>query len=174
VTRIVAGVAGGRRLATPAGTATRPTSERVREALASALEPVQGLAVLDLCAGSGAVGLELLSRGAATVTLVDPVTAWVIRANAQALDLPQATVAAVTAEVFLGGPPTPYDIVFLDPPYADPVDHLLAALSPWLAPGALIVVERDRRSSQPVWPPGFSLWRSKKYGDTVLWYGRQP
>jgi 16S rRNA (guanine966-N2)-methyltransferase len=172
VSRIIAGSAGGRRLTMPEGCTTRPTAERVREALASALEPLQDRSVLDLCAGSGAVGLELASRGASRVTLVDddPLAVAVARANASALGLRGVAVHQATVEAFLARTPDPVDVVFLDPPYDLPVDGLLIGLRPWLAPGAVVVVERDRRSPEPAWPEGVEVWRSKKYGDTVLWW----
>jgi 16S rRNA (guanine966-N2)-methyltransferase len=180
VTRIVAGVAGGRRLQVPSGRGTRPTSDRVREGLFSTLEairgPLQGAAFLDLYAGSGAVGLEAASRGAGRVTLVEsgPAAVRVLRANVAALSLPGVVVAALPVARHLAAPAAAYDVVVLDPPYADPVDDLLAALAQggWLAPGAVVVVERAARSAEPVWPAGLERDRSRRYGDTVLWYGR--
>ncbi|GAB3782713.1 16S rRNA (guanine(966)-N(2))-methyltransferase RsmD [Nocardioides ungokensis] len=183
MTRIIGGAAGGRRIATPRGASTRPTSDRVREALFSAVESwcgsLRGLRFLDLYAGSGAVGLEAWSRGAGVVTLVeqDRRTAALISANARALGFARANVlAASVAGTLRRSPAAPYDVVFLDPPYplADSaVADDLAALArqAWLVPGALVVVERSTRSPEPVWPDGFSATREKRYGETVLWYG---
>jgi 16S rRNA (guanine966-N2)-methyltransferase len=182
VTRIIGGTAGGRRLATPRGDATRPTSDRVREALFSALESwagsLHGLRVLDLYAGSGAIGLEAWSRGAAAVTLVesDRRTAALIASNAREIGFGGAdVVAASVASTLTGGPRAPYDVVFSDPPY--PLDEealardlALLAGGGWLAPGALVVVERAARSPEPVWPAGLALLRERKYGETRLWF----
>jgi 16S rRNA (guanine966-N2)-methyltransferase len=183
VTRIVAGSAGGRRLVVPRGRGTRPTSERTREGLFSALESIHrtlsGLAFLDLYAGSGAVGLEAASRGAARVLLVETASAAVaaLRSNAAALALAGVDVVADQAErVLAQTAPHPFDVAFLDPPYADPVEpalHLLIA-GDWLTPGATVVVERATRSAAPVWPLGLSEDRVRRYGDSTLWYGRRP
>lgn len=188
MTRIVAGRAGGRRLATPRGDATRPTSDRVREALFSRLESwvgtLEGLRFLDLYAGSGAVGLEAWSRGA-TVTLVehDRRTAALVTANARTVGArlggPDAEVEVVAATVgtTLGRPPAaPYDVVFSDPPYplADAaVEADLTALVEhgWLADEAVVVVERSTRSPEPAWPAGIELEVGRKYGETTLWCG---
>lgn len=180
MTRIIAGSAGGRRLETPRGDATRPTSDRVREALFSMLESWFGgwgdVRVLDLYAGSGAVGLEAASRGAAAVTLVehDRRTAALIDRNARTLGLTVRVVPA-TAHTALGSPPErPVDLVFSDPPYPLPDDAVAADLDAlaahgWLADGALVVVERSRRSPEPQWPDGFGAGRRRKYGETTLW-----
>jgi len=183
VTRIIAGQAGGRRLATPRGSQTRPTSDRVREALFSAIESwcgtLQGLRFLDLYAGSGAVGLEAWSRGAGVVTLVesDRRTAALIGHNAKTLGFPKANVVSAPVASTLTKPPAaPYDIVFLDPPY--PLDDAALARDlgalvtyDWLVPGAMVVVERSARSPEPAWPAVFADVRSRKYGETTLWYG---
>jgi 16S rRNA (guanine966-N2)-methyltransferase len=183
VTRIIAGRAGGRRLATPRGSATRPTSDRVREALFSAVESwcgsLEGLRFLDLYAGSGAVGLEAWSRGAGVVTLVeqDRRTAGIIGANARALGVPRAEVLVGGVSGVLGREPeAPYDVVFSDPPYPLPDDEVatdLAALVErrWLVPDALVVVERSSRSAPPAWPGGIRELRRRRYGETTLWYG---
>jgi 16S rRNA (guanine966-N2)-methyltransferase len=183
VTRIIGGTAGGRRIKAPPGQATRPTSDRVREALFSAIESwcgtLQGLRFLDLYAGSGAVGLEAWSRGAGVVTLVesDRRTAALIRENATTLGFAKAQVLAGPVATMLSRPPgAPYDIAFLDPPYdlaADDLDSVLAHLDDhdWLVPGALVVVERSARSPEPGWPDGFTDRRQKRYGETSLWYG---
>jgi 16S rRNA (guanine966-N2)-methyltransferase len=187
VTRIIAGSARGRRLETPKGDRTRPTSDRVREALFSAMESwagsLHGLRVLDLYAGSGAIGLEAWSRGAAAVTLVesDRPTADLIRRNARTLGCDVAEVRAVTVGSALAiAPASPYDVVFSDPPYPlseDDLAHDLALLGThhWLAvQDALVVVERGSRSPEPTWPAGVAPLagkrRMKKYGETTLWY----
>lgn len=183
MTRIIAGRAGGRRLATPRGTTTRPTSDRVREALFSAIESwcgsLDGLRFLDLYAGSGAVGLEAWSRGAGAVTLVehDRRTASLVRANATDLGFRSAdVVTGSVGTVLASAPVAPYDVVFSDPPYPledEAVAADLAALvaQGWLVPGALVVVERSARSPEPSWPSGLEGDRSRKYGETMLWYG---
>jgi len=186
--RIVSGVVGGRRLAVPKGRDTRPTSERVREALFSSLlsdrGTLTGAAVLDLFAGSGALGLEALSRGAGSAVLVerDPGAAATARANVAALGLPGAVVAASPVVKYLARPPAPVDVVFLDPPYAltgRELDAVLAALAAgWLRAGASVVVERAKRSPAPGWPAGFAPGRVRTYGDTAVhpahWGGGAP
>ena len=186
MTRIIGGLAGGRRIATPRGAQTRPTSDRVREALFSAIEAwcgsLQGLRFLDLYAGSGAVGLEAWSRGAGVVTLVeaDRRTAALIGANARQLGFAKANVVSASVTSALATPPAaPYDVVFADPPYPladDQVAADLAALAKhgWLVPGALVVVERSSRSPEPEWPAGVTPLRSRKYGETTLWYATAP
>jgi 16S rRNA (guanine966-N2)-methyltransferase len=183
VTRIIGGSAGGRRLATPRGSSTRPTSDRVREALFSAVEAwcgsLDGLRFLDLYAGSGAVGLEAWSRGAGVVTLVeqDRRTAMLISRNATTVGFARADVRAQAVGAVLRKPPAaPYDVVFLDPPYPLPEDEVVAVLRTlveghWLVPGALVVVERASRGPELAWPEGLAGERSKRYGETMLWYG---
>lgn len=183
MTRVIAGSAGGRRLRVPPGNGTRPTSDRAREGLFSSvtseLGGLRGLRVLDLYAGSGAVGLEALSRGAAGVLLVesDARAVAVARANIDAVALPGVAVAADRVERLLSRPPAggPYDLVFADPPYAVPgaaVTAVLAQLGDaWLAGGALVVVERATRSGPVDWPPGFSAGKSRRYGEASFWYG---
>ncbi|KWV33045.1 MULTISPECIES: 16S rRNA (guanine(966)-N(2))-methyltransferase RsmD [Micromonospora] len=186
MTRIVAGTLGGRRIAAPAGAGTRPTSDRVREALFSAVAAevdLVGSRFADLYAGSGAVGLEALSRGAGHVLLVesDPRAARVIRENVAVLRAaPTARlVTGRVAGVLAAGPDGgPYDVIFADPPYAVPdaeVTALLAALVEhgWLAPDALVVVERSTRSGPVDWVRGITAGRSRRYGETTLWYGRR-
>jgi 16S rRNA (guanine966-N2)-methyltransferase len=181
VTRIIAGRAGGRRLAVPPS-GTRPTADRVREALFSALTADPGLdgaAVLDLCAGSGALGLEALSRGAAHALFVesDRRAAGVLRRNVAAAGLPGAEVRTATAAAVLAAPaPRAYDVVLADPPYAvgdAEVARWLAAAGAhgWLAPDALVVVERARGAAFP-WPAPLAAVRERRYGDTVLHTGR--
>jgi 16S rRNA (guanine966-N2)-methyltransferase len=186
VTRIIAGAAGGRRLVVPGGRATRPTSDRAREGLFSAvlaaLGTLDGAAVLDLYAGSGAVGLEALSRGASDVLLIesDPPAVQVIRRNIESVGLRGAAVVQDRVDRALRrGPGTgrPRDLVFADPPYSasgDELHEMLASLAAngWLTTAALVVVERDARSGPPPWPAGYAAYRSRRYGETVLWYGR--
>ena len=183
MTRIVGGVAGGRRLSVPRGRSTRPTSERTREGLFSTLEAIHrtlsGLAFLDLYAGSGAVGLEAASRGAAPVLLVESESSAVgaMRANCATLQLPQVEIRADKVDRFLSQPATDrFDVVFLDPPYADDVEPALDLLvgNGWLSADATIVVERATRSAAPEWPAGWTEDRSRRYGDSTLWYGRRP
>jgi 16S rRNA (guanine966-N2)-methyltransferase len=186
VTRIVAGSAGGRRIGVPPGQGTRPTSERTREALFStlaALTDLDGARVLDLYAGSGAVGLEALSRGAAHALLVesDGRVARLIRDNARTLGLAGAEVTTDRVQRLAAGPPPgpAYDVVFADPPYAlsdADLDEVLAGLAAhgWLAPDAVVVVERHRDAAEPVWPAPLEPVKRKRYGDTALWYGRRP
>ena len=183
MTRIIGGAVGGRRISTPRGASTRPTSDRVREALFSAIESwcgsLRGLRFLDLYAGSGAVGLEAWSRGAGVVTLVeqDRRTAALVAANARALGFGRANVVAASVAATLRRPPAaPYDVVVLDPPYplddAAVADDLRTLAShAWLVPGALVVVERSSRSPEPGWPRGVDGARSKRYGEAPLWYG---
>ncbi|MEU2868387.1 16S rRNA (guanine(966)-N(2))-methyltransferase RsmD [Streptomyces olivoreticuli] len=185
MTRVIAGTAGGRRLAVPPGTGTRPTSDRAREGLFSTWEslfgPLEGARVLDLYGGSGAVGLEALSRGAAHVLLVeaDARAVRTIRDNVRAIGLPGAEVRAGKAEQVVAGPaPTgPYDVVFLDPPYAvtnDDLREILLTLRAqgWLADDALVTVERSTRGGEFPWPDGFEPLRARRYGEGTLWYGR--
>lgn len=183
MTRIIGGSARGRRLKAPPGERTRPTSDRVREALFSSLDSdlgsLAGLRFLDLYAGSGAVGLEARSRGADAVTLVehDRRTTMLIRDNLRTLGFSQVeVVAGAVARVLAGSPSAPYDVVFLDPPYDLSTDDVLADLSAlrkygWLSEDAVVVVERSTRSGELIWPAGFVPARSKKYGETTLWYG---
>jgi len=215
VARVIAGEAGGRRLAVPDGRATRPTSDRAREGLfgtvASIVGPLTGTRVLDLYAGSGAVGLEALSRGAEHVLLVESgarATA-VIRQNIEAIGLPGATLIADRVErVLARGPeqaargpeqtPAPggdrpegtqdfrerpgsgrYDVAFADPPYAmadAEISRVLSLLADegWLAPEALVIVERATRSGPVRWPDGFVPDRARKYGEATFWYGLAP
>jgi 16S rRNA (guanine966-N2)-methyltransferase len=184
VTRLIAGAAGGRRLVTASGRTTRPTSDRTREGLFATVAAIRaglhGAAVLDLYAGSGAVGLEALSRGAADVLLVesDGRAAQVIRQNIGLVGLPGARLVTDRVErVLRRGPDgAPRDFVFADPPYAvtdDELGQVLAALldQGWLTPGALVALERSPRSGPPTWPLGYEYDRSRRYGEATLWYG---
>ena len=184
---MIAGEAGGRRLAVPAGRETRPTSDRAREGLfatiVSMVGSLSGTRVLDLYAGSGAVGLEALSRGAAHVLLVESGAraGRVIRANIEAIGLPGAEVVTDRVERVLARGPAgdPYDIVFADPPYAlaaEEVSAMLTALADqaWLASGALVIVERATRSGPLRWPAGIAADRARRYGEATFWYARAP
>ena len=174
--RIVAGQLRGRRLRAPAGP-TRPTADRVREALFSILRDVSGARVLDLFAGSGALGIEALSRGAAHATFVESGSgpAAVIARNLTDLGL-DAPVQRRDALAFLRDPrgAGPFDLVFCDPPY-DQAPRLAARLSellpPVLAEDARIVTESDKRS--PLELP-FALLRERTYGDTRITVHRGP
>ncbi|MFD9322203.1 16S rRNA (guanine(966)-N(2))-methyltransferase RsmD [Streptomyces sp. NPDC060053] len=185
MTRVIAGAAGGRRLAVPPGTGTRPTSDRAREGLFSTWQsllggPFAGTRVLDLYAGSGAVGLEALSRGAGHTLLVeaDARAARTIRENVKNLGLPGAEVRAGKAQQIIQTPPAdPYDLVFLDPPYAvtnDDLREILLTLRSggWLAADALVTVERSTRGGEFPWPDGFEALRARRYGEGTFWYGR--
>lgn len=184
MTRIIAGFAGSLSLSVPKS-GTRPTSDRVREAIFSALEArdaLHGAYVLDLYAGSGALGLEAASRGAASVTLVEKAagTTDVARRNAEAVLKAAPKRAAVKIRVtgqpvqaFLAGAGVQYDVVFLDPPYdlGDvELGHNLAALAPHLTEDAIVIVERSSRSPEPAWGRGMELTRRKDYGDTTVWF----
>ena len=170
--RVIAGTHRGRELVAPRGRATRPTSDRVREALFSILGDVRDLRVLDLFAGSGALGIEALSRGAAQATLVDSARAAVaaIRRNLEALGS-RPRWSSQPAARFLQAASRDarqYDLVFLDPPYRDASTlgrELTSALMPILAPDARVVAESDRRS-----PLGLelSLLDERRYGDTLI------
>lgn len=181
MTRIIAGTYGGRRIQTPKGDGTRPTSDRVREALFSSLESelggFDGVRVLDLFAGSGALGLESLSRGAEHAVFVesDSRAAAVVKGNIKDLGA-GATVQRTTAERFVEtGAPGPFDLIFVDPPYAMSTVKVAALVSGLKEahPDAdvLFVVERSTRDPFE-WPDGVEGIRSKKYGETTLFYGR--
>ena len=184
MTRIVSGSIGGRRLVTPAGVGTRPTSERVRAALANTLTAAGGLAgarVLDLYAGSGALGLELLSRGAASAVLVerDRAALAAVRANVAALSPAGAQVVASDVLAYARTASGPFDLVVADPPYELPDADLIAVLTTLaragaLAGGADLVVERAARSGPLAWPAPLRPGRDRRYGDTLLCYGRAP
>jgi 16S rRNA (guanine966-N2)-methyltransferase len=182
VTRIIAGRAGSLTLEVP-DAGTRPTSDRVRESLFGALESadaLRGAAVLDLYAGSGALALEAVSRGAARADLVEkaPRAASVLQRNAAkvrkalARDV-EITVHRASVSAYLHVPRGPFDLVFIDPPYDLAESELttaLALLAPSLADGAIVVVERASRSPAPTLPAELTAGRSKRYGDTTLWW----
>ncbi|MFJ4922621.1 16S rRNA (guanine(966)-N(2))-methyltransferase RsmD [Streptomyces sp. NPDC088725] len=185
MTRVIAGEAGGRRLAVPPGNGTRPTSDRAREGLFSSWQSIlgtfDGIRIADLYAGSGAVGLEALSRGAAHALLVeaDARAVRTVRDNVRAVGLPGAEVRAGKAEQIVTGPVpgVPYDLVFLDPPYTvtdDDLREILLTLRAqgWLTDDAVATVERSTRGGEFSWPKGFEPLRSRRYGEGTLWYGR--
>ncbi len=186
MTRIIGGFAGSIRLVVPPY-GTRPTSDRVREAIFSALEArdaLDGARVLDLYAGSGALGLEAASRGASHVTLVDRAVAAhaVTKQNAAAVRkaaprgaAPEIVISGHPVQSFLGGALDRWDVVFLDPPYelgGLELAHNLEALVPRLSPDAVVVLERSSRDRAPEWPDGLELERRKDYGDTALYWLR--
>lgn len=184
MTRIIAGAAGGTRIDVPKS-GTRPTSDRVREAVFSTLEAWDMLAdssVLDLFAGSGALGFESASRGATTVTLVEKhaPAAQVVSRNANLLrsrlgQRCSLTVHRQSALSYLEGAVTTdaWDVVFIDPPYdyADgSLERVLELVLPRLREGAVVMLERSTRAGMPPWPAGFSVIREKKYGETTVWW----
>lgn len=184
--RIIGGIWGGRRIAVPAGRDTRPTSDRAREALFNTLAgllDLHGAQVLDLYAGSGAVGLESLSRGAAGATLVErnASAAAVIAANIATLQASAQLLTQPVRKVLAdahGAAPRGYDLVFADPPYPLPdseVDEMLTALCSggWLAWRAVVVVERPGRGNGPSWPPALTAIADRRYGEARFWYGRR-
>ncbi|MGY1746656.1 16S rRNA (guanine(966)-N(2))-methyltransferase RsmD [Blastococcus sp. SYSU D00695] len=182
MTRLIAGVAGGRRLAVPPS-GVRPTGDKARQGLfnsLTALLDLDGAAVLDLYAGSGALGLEALSRGAAQAVLVEsgPRVLPVLRANVAAVGLPGARVVAGSVPAVVAGPPPArFDLVLADPPYAVPVAEVLGVLSAltgggWLAEEAVVVVERSSREPAWEWPTPLTGIRDRRYGEAVLRYGR--
>ncbi len=183
--RIISGAAGSLRLRVPRS-GTRPTSDRVREGIFSSLEAegaVEGARVLDLYAGSGALGLEAMSRGAESAVLVDrsPDAISVCRANAQLLARSLGTsagpidVVRQSVSTFLTSATGPFDLAFLDPPYDlgdKELGAALAALAPLLAPSATVVVERSVRSADPEWPAGLEPLRTRSYGETAVHLAR--
>jgi 16S rRNA (guanine(966)-N(2))-methyltransferase RsmD len=184
VTRIIGGVAGGRRIAVPPR-GTRPTTDRVRESLfniLSARRDLTGLAVLDLYAGSGALGLEALSRGAATALFVesDARTAAVIARNIETLGLRGATLRrGAVATVVAAGTASPVDLVLADPPYdvdAAEVGAVLADLAThgWVRDHTVAAVERPAAGAALSWPEGWSRWPERVYGDTRLELAERP
>ena len=182
MTRIVAGTVGGRRIEVPRS-GTRPTSERVREALFARLDHygvLDGARVVDLCAGSGALGLEAASRGAEDVTLVDSsrTATETCRRNIRALGLRGVRAVTAKAAIFLSGAAgAPVDLVLLDPPYELSEEDLTAILTPlirsedpWLTASAVVVVERSTRSPEPTWPEGMRRFADRRYGETTIWF----
>lgn len=184
MTRIIAGAARGLRLEVP-GSGTRPTSDRVRESLFGALESADAIAgarVLDLYAGSGALGLEALSRGGAGLDLVERSrqAASIVRRNiakvTASLEGARARVHESAVLAFLKRAAGPWDLVFIDPPYDlddDAMTADLVALAPQLSEEAVVVVERGRRAAPPdVAAAGLEIFREKVYGDTALWWAQ--
>ncbi|HEY2643439.1 MAG TPA: 16S rRNA (guanine(966)-N(2))-methyltransferase RsmD [Galbitalea sp.] len=184
MTRIIGGFAGSLTLTVP-GAGTRPTSDRVREAIFSALDSrdlVDGARVLDLYAGSGALGLEAASRGAASVTLVDFSVSAANACRKNAVHVLKASpkghhvsvdVSSSPVQAYVSGARQFWDIVFLDPPYdlgVAEVEHNLEALVPRLDPDAVVVLERGSRDPAPALPEGLKLDRRKDYGDTSLYW----
>ena len=182
--RVIAGEAGGRRLAVPPGEKVRPTSDRVKEAVFAALghDRLAGARVLDLYAGSGALALEAISRGASSALLVerDREVARAIAANVEATGMADrarlrvGSVAAVLAEA----PEAPFDLVFLDPPYDLPPGDLSAVLlrlaeGGWAAAGATLVIERAAAAPIPELPPGWRSTWERCYGDTLMLFAQQ-
>ncbi len=172
--RVIAGAAKGRRLAGPKGHATRPMTDRAREALFSSLGTgVAGAEVVDLYAGTGSLGLEALSRGAASATFVerDRGALAALRRNVEAVGLGGKVVARDVA-AFLEGECGPYAIAFVDPPYAVSLASLadvLRLLDHRLAPGATIVVHRRAGQPAPESPPSWGRAAERRYGDSVLY-----
>jgi 16S rRNA (guanine966-N2)-methyltransferase len=182
VTRIVGGAAGGRRLKVPAS-GVRPTGDRAREGLFNSLGSLldlDGARVLDLYAGSGALGLEALSRGAAEVVFVESGhrVLPVLRANVAAVGLPGGRVVAGSVPTVVAGPaPARFDLVLADPPYATAVEEVLGVLRAllagrWLAGDAVVVVERSSREEPWEWPTPLAGLRDRRYGEALLRYGR--
>lgn len=184
VTRIIAGYAGSLTLKVPSA-GTRPTSDRVREAIFSSLQArdlIDGARVLDLYAGSGALGLEAASRGAAEVLLVERSHAavQVCKANARLVEQraprgasPSIRVSGKPVQSYLTSTPGQWDLVFIDPPYelgGVELDHVLAALVPRLAADAVVVLERSSRTPVPAWPAGLELERRSDYGETAIFW----
>ena len=181
MTRIISGAAGGRTLTVPA-TGTRPTADRVREAVFSrfeALTSIRGRRVLDLYAGSGAVGLEAASRGAASVDLVDNSEKAVrVMTKNTALVSPSVPECAIrvhrsSVAGYVGASANTWDIVFIDPPYElanDAVTAALTLLLPRLSADAVVAVERASRDAEPEWPAGYGVLAPKDYGETRIYW----
>lgn len=183
MTRIIAGFAGSVPLVVPRF-GTRPTSDRVREAIFSALDArgvIEGARVLDLYAGSGALGLEAASRGAASVTLVEISlqATQACRKNAATIlkSAPKGSVkidiTSSPVQTFLNSSLAEWDVVFLDPPYelgAAELVHNLERLVLRLSPDAVVVIERSSRDAELAWPDGLTLEKRKDYGDTSVWW----
>ena len=184
VTRIIAGFAGSLTLTVPSA-GTRPTSDRVREALFSALEArdaIAGARVLDLYAGSGALALEAISRGAASAVLVEKSYAavQVCKANAGLVtsraghgERPSIRIIGKPAMSYLSSALETFELVFIDPPYEVgglELDHMLEGLVPLLAPDAVVALERSSRSVTPAWPTGLALAKVSRYGETAVYW----
>ena len=187
MSRIISGRARGKRLASPKGDATRPTTDRVKEALFSSLatwfgtvdadssQQLEGVAVLDLFSGGGGLGLESASRGAARVVCVDNRTGALIKENAATAGL-RVEVNSGSVDAAVKSSPGHFDLVFIDPPYDVPtttVEGILGSLVAGgaLLPQALVVVERSKRSEAPSWPEPFGDVWERGYGETTLHFG---
>ncbi len=172
--RVTGGTGRGQRLKVPAGSRVRPTSDKVKQALFNILgERVAGAAFLDLFAGAGGIGIEALSRGASRAVFVDSSreSIAVIKQNIEKTDFSdQATVVLSSTETFLKRPLGSYDIVFLDPPYAEDLNPLLEliAASRVVKPDGLLIAEHFRKQPSPERAGSLSLQREARYGDTVL------
>jgi 16S rRNA (guanine966-N2)-methyltransferase len=181
VTRLISGVAGGRRLKVPRA-GVRPTGDRAREGLFNSLGSLldlDGVRVLDLYAGSGALGLEALSRGAAEAVFVESGGGVlpVLRDNIAAVGLGGVVLAGSVPAVVAGAAPAGFDLVVADPPYAAPAQEVLGVLGAlvgngWLTPDAVVVVERSSREQPWEWPTPLIGVRDRRYGEAVLRYGR--
>ncbi|UYN83789.1 MAG: 16S rRNA (guanine(966)-N(2))-methyltransferase RsmD [Microcella sp.] len=184
MTRIISGFAGSLTLKVPSA-GTRPTSDRVREALFSALEArdaIAGARVLDLYAGSGALALEAISRGAASAVLVEKSYAavQVCKANAALVsgraghgERPSIRIIGKPATSYLSSALDEFDLVFIDPPYEVgglELDHVLEGLVPRLAPDAVVALERSTRTPAPAWPAGLELDKVSRYGETAIYW----
>lgn len=178
MTRIIAGTAKGRRLEVPSG-GTRPTSDKIREAIFSRLESwnaLDGVRVLDLFAGSGALALEALSRGAQRAVLVDssPKAARIAKKNASLVGFGRVVqVIPSAAKTYLGTVHGQFDLVFIDPPYQmteSELAEVLTALQPSLHRDATVIIERDAKSPQPTLPEGMELFSDRRWGDTAAWF----
>ena len=183
MTRIIAGAAGGTRLASVPGTGTRPTTDRVKESLFSRLDAwgmIDDARVLDLFAGSGALGCECASRGAREVVLVEkhPRAVSVCRANAEtvnrALGSQRVRCERGSVHGYASAHEGPWDLVLADPPYPlgeAELSEVLSLLSGKLGPGGVVVIERSSRSPEPAWPQGLRRLESSRHGETMLWFG---
>jgi 16S rRNA (guanine966-N2)-methyltransferase len=180
---VIAGTAGGLRLATPPGLGTRPITDRTKESLFGSLGPeaLDAAVVLDLYAGSGAMAIEALSRGAARAVLVerDPKAVEVVRKNLATTHFADdAEVVRGDVGAYLRGrpPPHPFTLVFCDPPYDVPtfdVESILATLARgWVASGTTVVIRRRTNDGAPALPPNWSFTRERTFGDTLLLVAR--
>ena len=182
--RVIAGTAGGRRLVSPPGDRLRPTADRVKESVFSALGPdrLTGARVLDLYAGTGALAIEALSRGAEEAVLVerDAAAARAIQANLESTGMTgRAVLRRSDVRSVLAGPAAaPFDLVFLDPPYDLPdaaLGEVLERLAQggWTAPEATLVVERSAAGGAPPWPPNWRSTWERCYGDTLMLFAQR-
>ncbi len=170
--RVIAGEHRGRRLATPPGRGTRPTGDRVRESLFNLLGTVDGARVLDLFAGSGALGIEALSRGAVHAVFVERHrdALRILRENVDALRLgPRCTILAGDAWGDAGAAAGPFDLILADPPWGDAAEErVVAVAAARLAPGGVLVLEHPAERPAPEAPFGLSVRKARRYGSTSL------